>query len=400
MKKGTKTTLSLLIAAIFGSSLAQANSITDALTSGKAKVDLRLRYEAVDQDNALQDASALTLRSRIGYTTGSVNGFSAVIEMEDNRIVLGEGDYTVGPSGYNLGEYSVIADPEFTELEQGFLQYKNKTVTAKIGRQVIALDNHRFVGHVGWRQDRQTFDAFSIKTTPMKNLSLTYAYIDQRNRIFGEDADLDAKDHLFNGAYKTKYGTLGVYGYLLEVDNDTDNALDTYGFRFNGATKSGDLKWIYGLEYATQSSETATTDFDADYLFLEAGAVFNGITAKLAYEVLGSDDGNYGFSTPLATLHKFNGWADQFLGTPAQGLVDTSFTLAGKLAGGKWSVIYHDFEADDASATVDDLGSEIDLSYAKKFGKHYSAGIKYAAYSGDSGKVDADKVWVWFGASF
>lgn len=400
MKLGKKTYLGLLITTLLGSSAVQANSVTEALKSGKAKVDLRLRYESVDQDNAVADASALTLRTRIGYTTGNVNGFSAVIEMEDNRIVLGEGDYTVGPSGYNPGEFSVIADPEFTELEQGFIQYKNKTVTAKLGRQVIALDNHRFIGHVGWRQDRQTFDAFSVKATPSKNLTLTYAYIDQRNRIFGQDADLDSKDHLFNASYKTDYGTLGAYSYLLEVDNGTENSLDTYGFRFYGSAKSDSVKWLYGLEFAQQSSETATTDFDADYIFLEAGAVVSGITAKLSYELLGSDDGAYGFSTPLATLHKFNGWADVFLGTPAQGLKDMAFTLSGKAMGGSWSVIYHDFEADDATAEVDDLGSEVDFLYAKKFGKNYSAGIKYAAYSGESGRVDTDKLWVWVGATF
>lgn len=404
MRKHTKSYLSLAVTALLTtgsySVMADTTSVTEALKSGKAKVDLRLRYESVDQDNALEDASAFTLRTRVGYTTGSVNGFSATVEMEDNRIVLGEGDYTVGPSGFNPGVYSVIADPEFTELDQGFIQYKNDKVVAKLGRQVIALDNHRFVGHVGWRQDRQTFDALSVKFIPAKDLSLTYAYIDQRNRIFGEDADLDAKDHLFNAAYKTQFGTVGAYAYLLEVDNDTENSLDTYGFRFNGSRKAGDMKWLYGLEYATQSSETATTDFDADYLFLEAGAVVSGITAKVSYEVLGSDDGLFGFSTPLATLHKFNGWSDQFLGTPAQGLVDTYFTLAGKVAGGKWSVIYHDFEADEATDTVDDLGNEINLLYTRKFGKHFSAGVKYASYSGESGRVDADKLWVWVGSTF
>jgi hypothetical protein len=99
-------------------------------------------------------------------------------------------------------------------------------------------------------------------------------------------------------------------------------------------------------------------------------------------------------------LHKFNGWADQFLGTPAQGLVDTSVTLAGKLAGGGWTVVYHDFEADEASDTIDELGSEIDLSYARKYGKHYSAGVKYAAYSGASDRKDADKLWLWVGVKF
>ena len=382
------------------SQMAYADEFTEALTSGKASVNLNLRYESVDQDNALEDASALTLRTLLAYETGSYNGFSAKVEVEDTRIVLGLGDYTVGPSGYNLGQYSVIADPEHTELDQGYIQYKNDDFSAKLGRQVITMDGHRFVGHVGWRQDRQTFDALSAKYAPVKDLTLQYAYITQRNRIFAQDADLDSKDHIIHAAYKTAFGTLTGYGYLLEVDNGTDNALDTFGVSFAGSTKEGEIKLLYRAEYASQSSETAVTDFDVDYLNIEAGAVFSGITAKVGYEVLGSDDGAFGFSTPLATLHKFNGWSDQFLGTPSQGLVDTSVSLAGKALGGGWKVIYHNFEADDASETVDDLGSELNLSYVKKYAKHYSVGIKYAAYSAGDIKVDADKLWVWVGAKF
>ncbi|MFT2091053.1 alginate export family protein [Paraglaciecola sp. 2405UD69-4] len=380
---------------------AHADSFAEALTSGKANANLNLRYESVDQDNDVKDASALTLRTLLSYTTGDLNGFSAKVEVEDTRIVLGQGDYTVGPSGYNPGVYSVIADPEHTELDQGYIQYKNDTVTAKIGRQVIALDGHRFVGHVGWRQDRQTFDAASVKVTPSKDLTLQYAYVTQRNRIFGEDADLDAKDHFINASYKTSVGTLTGYSYLLEVDNDTDNGLDTYGVSFAGATKAGDTKIIYRAEYATQTSESATTEYDASYLNLEAGAVISGITAKLGYEVLGSDDGAYGFSTPLATLHKFNGWSDQFLATPTQGLVDTSFTLKGKAFGGGWTATYHVFDADDsADSGIDDLGTELNVSYVKNFGKHYTAAIKYAAYSAGDTKVDADKLWAWVTVKF
>ena len=399
-----KHAISLALAtALIGSvtsQMAYAEGFTDALTSGKASVNLNLRYESVEQDNAVEDASALTLRTLLAYDTGTYKGFSAKIEMEDSRIVLGQGEYTVGPTGYNLGRYSVIADPEHTELDQGYIQYKNDNFRAKIGRQVITMDGHRFVGHVGWRQDRQTYDALSTKFTPLKDVTLQYVYITQRNRIFAQEADLNSKDHLINAAYKTSYGTLTGYGYLLEVDNDTDNALDTFGVSFAGGAKAGDIKVLYRAEYASQSSDSAAADFDVDYLNLEAGAVLNGITAKVGYEVLGSDDGAFGFSTPIATLHKFNGWSDQFLGTPSQGLVDTHFTLSGKALGGGWKAVYHKFEADDASDTVDDLGSEINLSYVKKYAKYYTVGIKYAAYSAGDIKVDADKLWVWVNAKF
>jgi hypothetical protein len=392
----------LLLASVSNITLAE-DSFYKALSSGKASADFNLRYEDVSQDNAVKDASAFTLRTRLSYTSADLDGWSVTLGVEDSRIVLGQGDYTVGPTGYNLGEYSVIADPEVTEVDQAFVQYKKDKLTLKLGRQVIALDGHRHVGHVGWRQDRQTFDAASVIYAVNEKLKVQYSYLNQRNRIFAEAADLDSNDHLLNLNYKTGYGTLTAYSYLLEVDNDTSNSLDTYGVSFKGATKAankGDTTFSYAVEYATQSNEIGTNEFDADYLFAEVGVNLSMLIAKIGYEVLGSDSGSYGFSTPLATLHKFNGWSDQFLGTPSQGLKDLIFTLSGKVGGGSWVAAYHDFSADDASDAVDDLGNEINLQYVKKFADHYTGGIKYATYSGEGARVDADKVWLWVGVKF
>ena len=383
------------------SSMVFAESITEALTNGKTNVNLNLRYETVDQDNALKDADALTLRTRLTYETGTISNFSALVEFEDSRVVAGLDDYN-NTQGKNT-DHSVIADPETTELDQMFLQYKQDKFGVKAGRQVITMDNHRFVGHVGWRQDRQTFDGITMRYQPVKNLTLEYGYLTQRNRIFAEGGDIDSKDHLFNASYKTDIGKFTGYGYLLENDNNTENSLDTYGLSFKGGSSIGEQKVTYAIEYATQTSDSATTSYDADYILAELGADFSGIGIKLGYELLGSDGGNYGFSTPLATLHKFNGWSDQFLGTPPEGLSDIYASVGGKLAGGKWAVAYHKFDADEASEAVDDLGSEIDAVYSKSFAKNYSAGIKLAAYSaGDdtAGKVDTNKVWVWMNAKF
>jgi len=398
-----KSFAALLLTCATSSSAIAAGSITEAITSGEANIDLRLRYENVDQNNAVDDADALTLRTRLGYTTGSFNGFSAKIEVEDVSVIGGVDDYTVGPTGFNPGEYSVIADPESTEVDQAYLKYTNEYVTAKLGRQVITHDGHRFIGHVGWRQDRQTFDALTVSGKLVNDVKLKYGYISKRNRIFAEEADIQSKDHLLNASYVTPIGKLTGYAYLLEVDNDTNNSLDTYGVSFKGTKKLDKMKFLYHLEYADQKNETSATKFDAEYTFIEGGISAAGLTAKVGYEVLGSDNSAYGFSTPLATLHKFNGWADQFLATPAQGLVDTYASLSGKAFKGKWAIVYHDYEADDSTATVDDLGDEINLLYAKKFSKNYSGGIKYASYdSGDAaaGKVDTDKLWIWASASF
>lgn len=360
--------------------------------------DFRLRYESVSQENALEDADALTLRSRLGYKTQKVEGFSALIEIENNIELID--DFSVPPTGDRTGQFSVVADPESTEIDQAYVSYSSDTFKAKVGRQVITLDGHRFVGHVGWRQDRQTFDAAVINYTPVKGFQINASYIDKRNRIFADERDVDSKDLIFNTSYKLPSGKLVAYAYLLEVDTAASNSLDTYGISYKGSSKAGETKFLYSAEYASQESNDT---FDTDYLFLEGGVGFAGITAKLGYEVLGSDNGQRGFATPLATLHKFNGWADQFLGTPAQGLEDTYLTFSGKVAGGKWAATYHDYSSDVTLEGESDLGSEINLLYTRKFGEGFSGGLKFADYdAGDSvfGKVDTRKAWAWVGYKF
>ena len=389
----------MLCATVFNTVFA-AESFTDALISGKAYGDARLRYEAVDQDNALQDSDALILRTKLGYKTAGYAGLSAVIEVEDSRSVLGVDDFSVPATGFNVGEFSVIADPETTEVDQAFVQYKVGGLLGRLGRQVITLDNHRFVGHVGWRQDRQTFDGVSVVYQANKFLSLHASQLTKRNRIFAEQRDIDSNDTLINLSYQKGVLKLITYAYLLEIDNVGSNANDTYGLRISGSGKAGDNTFTYTAEFATQQ---VNNTISTDYFTLEGGGEISAITVKLGIESLGSDGGTAAFVTSLATLHKFNGWTDQFLNTPDQGLEDIYLSLSGKLAGGKWSAIYHDFSADVSIAGADDLGNEINLIYSRTFAEHYYGGAKYGHYSaGDAlfSKVDTSKFWVWAGVKF
>ena len=56
---------------------AQEENLGGAVTSGKAHVALRYRYEYVDQDSFLLDANASTLRIRLNYQTGDWKNWSA-----------------------------------------------------------------------------------------------------------------------------------------------------------------------------------------------------------------------------------------------------------------------------------------------------------------------------------
>jgi len=390
-----------------------ADTLAEAFSGGKAFADLRLRYENADQDNNNgEDADALTLRTSFGYQTGEYKGFSVLVEAEDVREVLGVRDFSTpggapGVIGVRPGQFDIVADPETTELDQAFVQYKAGGFTGKFGRQVIALDGHRFVGTVGWRQDRQTYDGIKLNYKD-DNLELTGAYVTQRNRIFAEEADFDSDDIFLNASYKFgDAGKLVVYSYLLDqegVDGGNDVEIDTYGLSYTGSVKVGGGAFNYTAEYATQDNG----DIDTDYFNLGAGIKFNeAIKFSLAFESLGSDNGAGSFETPLATLHKFNGWADVFLNTPAIGLEDFSATLDAKFWGGNFKVAYHDFSGDESDINGnDELGDEIDIQYTRNFGKHLYTGIKYSDFSQGSAETglglitDTQRFWVWAGVKF
>ncbi|WP_440905518.1 alginate export family protein [Catenovulum sp. SX2] len=388
------TLASVLSAGFMSTSAMAADSLATAFKEGTAFGDFRLRYE--DAEIGATDGSALTFRTRLGFKTAAVSGFSALVEFEDNRQVLGEDDYNTALAGVDKGK-AEISDPEFTELEQAYIAYANGGFSAKLGRQVITLDGHRHVGHVGWRQDRQTFDALNVGFKS-GDFNATLAYVYKHNRIFGEVRDVDADTILVNLSYDTGFGKAVAYGY--QIAPEATQEVDTYGVSFTGAT-GGDVKFSYSAEYAVQDNKTL--DIDTSYLALELGATFSGFTVKVGQETLGSDDGNGHFITPLATLHKFNGFADVFLGhtfnSPAtgMGLVDTYAFVGTKVGGVALKAFYHTFDSDEGSL---DYGDEIDFVAATKFGS-YTTGLKYATYSAKDGSyADTDRLWVWVETSF
>jgi len=98
------------------------------------------------------------------------------------------------------------------------------------------------------------------------------------------------------------------------------------------------------------------------------------------------------FSTPLATSHAFNGWADVFLTTPDTGLMDYYFAVNGTLNKAKWAVIYHMFEPQDGSM---DYGTELDAVISYPCSSRVQVGLKGAFYYSDGFASNRDKIWFW-----
>ncbi len=380
---------SLAVAGLSVPQLALAEGIQEAFSSGKASVNMRYRFESVE-DNVNKDADAHTLRTRLGFTTGDYKGFKAHADFE---VIKGGGDYEDNPKA-TPKEFAVVADPLVEELNQAWLSYSASDTEVKFGRQRIILDNARFVGNVGWRQNEQTFDGIRFTNSSFDDVAINLAYITQVNKILGK-ADKETGHVLLNVAFdKTPVGKVTAYSYMLDYDGVSANDRDTFGVRVKGGKDS----ILYTAEFAQQSDGADYAgDLSATYMLGEIGYKLDGAKVFLGYESLGSDDGATGFATPLATAHAFNGWADKFLATPAVGLTDTYLKVVTKVAGMKLVGMYHDFGSDEGSA---DLGSELDLVLVKPFNKTFKGLIKYADYSaGDSG-ADTQKIWFALEANF
>ncbi len=389
----------------------EVDSLSDILSNGKYSLEIRPRYEFVDEDNANDNANAFTVRTAIGakFDALGVDGLAAELEMMDVRN-FGADNYAPESAGY-----SIVADGEQTRVTQANVSYTKDGFVGIIGRKGLNLDNERFIGTVGWRQMPQTYDLVSVAYKGIENFDLMAAYVWQVNRIFDRDLgvaslpslkleNFETNTVLLHAAYKVAPElTITAYDYMVA------GFADHIGLRAaGGTTLENGVKLDYMAEYAKQTDASlkessfpfndAKPAQDADYYRIGLSGSHHGFTAGACYEVLGEkESGDYSFNTPLATLHAMNGWADMFLVTPADGLEDFSLKLgyADKALGNVMGV-YHKFDSNAGSV---DYGSEFDVVYTKNVMKNVTMMLKGAMYAqGETATsyVDTTKYWVMF----
>jgi hypothetical protein len=273
-----------------------AETFAESLREGDVIVDLRARYESVEQGGFASSADAFTNRLRVGFQTAPLKGTAFLAE----GVVVDdiEEDYNSTTNGQT--QYPVVADPaDFSAINR--LALINKSLdrtTLTFGRQRITLDDHRFVGNVGWRQNEQTFDGLRGQWAGTK-LKTDLTYASQVNRVFGPDSPQGKWEGdvvLANFAYTVPLGTLTFFDYYLDIDGVAAVSTNTVGAKLTGQKSLGKLTGTYALAYARQgeAGENAA-DVDTDYRLVEGGLSFAKFGLGLGYEVLGSE-GSVGFA--------------------------------------------------------------------------------------------------------
>ena len=337
---------------------------------GVINLDARLRYEYNGTDAGTDSVNGLGLRTRLGYKWDWEGSVSSQVEIEDLYFIESDNRPPL--------------DVPTTEVNQAWVDFEGM----KIGRQIYTLDDHRFIGHVGWRQNIQSFDALTGIFKPDQSTNLNFAYLDSVKRINATTQDLNGV--IANGTRKfSEKFALTAFAYLLDFEQPALSSSDTIGLRATGMLKHDQNSVGYAISYATQDDNSGSTiPFDLDYLAGEITGSANGSTIAFGFEFL-EGDGTSGFSTPLATVHKFNGFADQFAGASlglagglSQGLKDYYVRYSGEIANLDIpiTISYHRFEAENLA---DFLGNEFDLVATYELNDHTQIVSKYASYQSD-----------------
>jgi hypothetical protein len=390
---------------------------------------IRPRYETVDDSTLaagpgsskkFSNADALTVRTKLKVTANlfGLDGLVASVGLISvNNFGSDQYNWNGSENYDGLKKYATVMDPQKAMLSNAEVSYTLGKTTLHAGRGQVNLDNQRFIGTVGWRQLERSYDTVYIADNSVKNLSVLAAWVYGYQGVF-DLPTVDTNSVLLHAAYKVADPlTITAYDYMLA------NIHDTYGLALTGKIKMDSIALNYRAEYAKQGNasmkihggvpsaipgQLTNAKADADYYNLDFGANIYGVLAGIDYEVLSGAKAtgtSTAFSTPLATGHKFNGWADKFLKTPAGGLQDANIRVGYKAKGfGKILAIYHDFKTDtnimnDVNGlSANDLGSEIDVVYANKIPglKGLSGLLKYADFSkGNVVRYNADKQVFW-----
>jgi hypothetical protein len=236
----------------------------------------------------------------------------------------------------------------------------------------------------------KSIDAFTMDAT----------YLNRVNRVFGNFSPVGkftGDTFLVNTSYQFGLGKLTGFAYLLQFDQvaGRGDSSQTYGLRFAGSKDVAGVKWAYAASYAKQKDyDNNPLNYAADFYMAELMGTYQQFSAGAGYEVM-SGNGVKGFTTPLATLHKFDGWADKFLTTPVNGVDDLYFSAGyteknvGPFATVSATATYHRFTSDRLSLHY---GNEINAQLQAKWQK-YTFTLKFADYNADRLFTDTRKVW-------
>ncbi len=385
-----------------------ALKLSDAIANGHLLLEIRPRHARITETAKREKTDVWTMRTSLGWQTAPIHDVRVTAEYLHVGFLGASGNVNADPARIFSSAYPLLPDPPHSGVNQLFADYSGIPSTrVKLGRQILRIDDERFISDVDFRQTPQVFDGVTVVSTALPETSIQLGEYRRVRTVLGALNPL--RLHVLHAAWNPLPDhTLAGYGYWHDQaatgaqTGFANNAQRIVGAHAEGGVALSDAwRGMYYLAYARQN-RIGSGDYriDAAYRRIGLGVQTAGASpwgtwgARIDQEVKGSNGGVYGFQTPLTDFYAFNGWALQYTSTPRVGLIDTWFTARGQVQKLNLFAEIHRFRSDFGGLA---LGREFDVSVAYPITREAIIKLQYAEFragGGASAKNDVDKTWL------
>ena len=374
-------------------------ALPEALARARLTLELRPRYNQIEDSSKPERAEGGTVRVAGGWRSAPHHGLRLTVEAI-HADHFGPKRFNDDPARRGASPYPLLPDPRHTGVNRAHVEYATAELGVRVGRQVVRLDNQRWVSDNDFRQIPQLFDGASLAYTGIANTSLEAGHFGRVRTTAGPTRSLALS--ILRAAWNPAPGhAAAAYAVFHDQAQNgaftgfADNSYRVVGAKVEGAfALSRAFALPYIAEFARQRPHAGgDARVRADYWRLGAGVSSGGFTARYDFEVKGSNGGLYGLQTPLTDFYQFNGWSLHFFNTPRQGLRDGWLTLRYALAGFTFYAETHRFRSDYANI---DFGREHDLGVTYDFTGNCILRLQHARYDPGAGTPDprVRKTWL------
>jgi hypothetical protein len=374
--------------------------LEDALARGRFSLELRPRYNHIDESDKPLLTEGGTVRVVAGWRSAPFHGLRFVVEAihTDN---LGAKRFNDNSAQISTSPYPLLPDPRYTGANQVYVDYTGiEAARLRVGRQVVRLGNQRWVSDNDFRQVPQLFDGVAGTFGGIADAEVSASYFTRVRTTSGAVNDL--RLGIFTGSWNPSPGhALSAYGVFHDQAQNgaftgfADNSYRVIGVRAEGtAFRLGALEVPYVAEYARQRRYAGgDARIKGDYWRLGTGVSGGDWTLRYDQEVKESNGGDFGVQMPLTDFYAFNGWSLHFFNTPRQGLQDRWLTARYGLGAVTLYGELHRFRSDFGGIG---LGRELDLGVTYAFTEALVARLQHARYDPGASTPDPRirKTWL------
>jgi hypothetical protein len=378
--------------------------IADSISRGRFTLELRPRYNRIDESDKAERTEGGTVRLTAGFESAPLQMTRVIVEgIHANHV---DPHFNDDPAFINTSPYPLLPDPRYTGFNRVYAEYQGVEDTRiRVGRQRARLDNQRWISDNDFRQIPQLFDGVEAVYTGFANTELYGAYFGRVRTTSGNTNELDLT--LLHAAWNPAPGHyVSAYGYFHDQPQNgaftgfANNSYRVIGVRLEGTA----ARWLglagvdvpFEVEFAKQRAHAGgDARIDASYWRVGGGIAWRETVARLDYEVKESNNGAYAVQMPLTDFYAFNGWALHFFNTPRQGLRDGWATLRHRWRDFTLFGEYHRFRSDFGGI---DFGRELDVGLTYAWNENATLRFQHARYDPGAATADARirKTWITF----